>query len=196
VILIDVSPETLRERLRAGKIYPRERIEAALSNFFRIDNLAALRELALREALRAETRERIAAPFDRLLVSVVARPDDMMLIRKASRLAARLEVEFWIAHVAERKDRVDEAMLAEFERAARTINADWINERADDAAERLLQIARSKAETMVTVGGTQRTPRWPARNAFARRLLDAGARELIVLSRPPSNAQSMIDEDA
>ena len=61
VILIDVTPETLRERLRAGKIYPPERIETALANFFRIENLSSLRELALREALRADTRERISA---------------------------------------------------------------------------------------------------------------------------------------
>ncbi|HET9031070.1 MAG TPA: hypothetical protein VFN49_12940 [Candidatus Aquilonibacter sp.] len=196
VILIDVTPETLRERLRAGKIYPRERIEAALSNFFRIENLASLRELAIREALRSETKERIAAPFARLLLSVVARDDDMLLVKKAGRLAARLEVDFSLAHIAERKDKVDPETLAQFERAARAINAEWIDERADDAAKRLLEIARTKPETVVAVGGTQRTPRWPARNAFARRLLDAGARELIVLARPNIGAPSMIDEDA
>jgi two-component system, OmpR family, sensor histidine kinase KdpD len=185
VILIDVSPATLRERLRAGKIYPPERIEAALSNFFRTENLAALRELAIREALRAETRERIAAPFNRILLSVVARREDLLLVRKASRMAARLEVDFAVAHIAERKDRVDEAVLAEFQRATRVLNIDFIDERnVKDAAKRLLEVARSKPETDIAVGGTHRSPRWPARNAFARRLLDAGARELLVLARP------------
>ena len=196
VILVDVSPETLRERLRAGKIYPRERIETALSNFFRIDNLASLRELAIREAIRAERRERIGAPFGRLLLSIVARDPDMLLVRKASRLAARLEVDFAIAHVAETRDKVDAAKLAEFERIARTINAEWIDARADDAAPYLLEVARKKPETVVAIGGTHRTPRWPARNAFARRILDAGAKELIVLARPNPRAPDLADDDA
>ena len=190
VILIDVSPETLRDRLRAGKIYPKERIEAALSHFFRVENLASLRELAIREALRSDTRERIASPFRRLLLSVVAREEDMLLVRKAGRLALRLEVDFAIAHIAERKDKVDASYLDRFKRAAQLINADFIDERADDAAKRLLDVARTHAETVVAVGGTHRTPRWPARNAFARRLLDAGARELLVLARPSSVAVS------
>src|ERR1700729_60635 len=49
VVLIDISPETLLDRLRAGKIYPPERIETALNHFFRIETLAALREIALRQ---------------------------------------------------------------------------------------------------------------------------------------------------
>ena len=185
VILIDVSPETLRERLRAGKIYPPERIEPALANFFRTENLAALRELALREALRAETRERLAAPFDRILLSIVARREDLLLVRKAARMAARLEVDFAVTHISERRERVDESVLSEFERATRILNVDWIDERdVDDAAVRLLQIARKRPQTDIAIGGTQRAPRWPARNSFARRLYDAGARELLVLARP------------
>jgi two-component system sensor histidine kinase KdpD len=195
VLLIDVTPETLRERLRAGKIYPRERIEAALSNFFRVENLASLRELAIREALRAETRERICAPFGRLLVSVVARTDDLLLIRKAGRLAARLEVDFTIAHIAEPRDRVDDAQLEQFKRLARAGNVEFIDKQAPDAAEALLEVARMRPETVVAVGGTHRTPRWPARNSFARRLLDAGAKELIVLARPISDAPSAPDEE-
>jgi two-component system, OmpR family, sensor histidine kinase KdpD len=196
VILVDVTPETLRERLRAGKIYPRDRIETALSNFFRIENLASLRELAIREALRAETRERHSAPFGRLLVSIVARPEDMLLVRKAGRLAARLEVDFCIAHIAESRDKVSAERVAEFERAARLTNAEWIDQRADDSARALLTVARKRPETVVAVGGTHRVPRWPARNAFARRLLDAGARELLVLARPHPQAPASPDQDA
>ena len=197
VILIDVSPDTLRERLRAGKIYPKDRIDAALTNFFRIEHLAQLRELALREALRSETRERIASPFGRLVLSVVAREGDMALVRKASRIAARLEVDFTISHVAGPNDKVDEKMLEAFARAAQTLNAEWIDERAKDPAKRLLEIARSHPETDIAVGGTLKVPRWLKRNSFARRLLDAGARELIVLARPPApSGPEMHDEDA
>ncbi|HTU71327.1 MAG TPA: hypothetical protein VMF11_13530 [Candidatus Baltobacteraceae bacterium] len=197
VILIDVSPETLRERLRAGKIYPPERIEPALANFFRTENLAALRELAIREVLRAEMRERIAAPFNRILLSIVGRREDLLLVRKASRMAVRLEVDFAVAHVAERREHVNEAVLTEFERATRVLNVDWIDERGvDDAATRLLAIARSRPQTDIAVGGTHRTPRWPARNSFARRLLDAGARELLVLARPKPPAENAPQSEA
>jgi two-component system sensor histidine kinase KdpD len=194
IILIDVTPETLRDRLRAGKIYPAERIETALANFFRTDNLAALRELAIREALRAETRERIVAPFDRLLLSVVARKGDIPLIRRAGRLAARLEVDFTLCHVAEPRDKVDPEALAEIERIARAINAEWIDEKAPNAAVRLIEIARARHETTVAVGGTLRTPRWPQPNSFARRMLDAGARDLIVLARPATESPAVSDE--
>src|SRR6202795_3938392 len=49
VVLIDLTPEALLDRLRAGKIYPSERVDAALNNFFKIENLSALREVALRQ---------------------------------------------------------------------------------------------------------------------------------------------------
>ena len=97
VILIDVTPETLRQRLREGKIYPLDRCEAALANFFRTENLFALRELALREALRARHRERVASPFDRLLLAIGSREIDLPMISRAGRIAARLAIEFTIA---------------------------------------------------------------------------------------------------
>jgi K+-sensing histidine kinase KdpD len=119
------------------------------------------------------------------LLSVVGRREDLLLLRKAGRMAARLEVDFAVAHIAERRDRVDEAIVMEFERSTRVLNIDWVDERGvDDAAKRLLEIARSKPQTEIAIGGTHRAPRWPARNSFARRLLDNGARELLVLARP------------
>ena len=60
VVLIDITPQSLIERLRAGKIYPSERIEAALNNFFKLENLSALREVALRQV--AEEVEHQAHP--------------------------------------------------------------------------------------------------------------------------------------
>jgi two-component system sensor histidine kinase KdpD len=59
IVLIDVTPETLLERLRAGKVYPPERIDAALNNFFRIENLSALREVALRQVAEEVEAKRI-----------------------------------------------------------------------------------------------------------------------------------------
>ncbi|HUZ49962.1 MAG TPA: hypothetical protein VMW12_09550, partial [Candidatus Dormibacteraeota bacterium] len=78
----------------------------------------------------------------------------------------------------------DPQTLDEIARIARAVNAEFINEVSEDAPARLIEIARSKSETTIAVGGTLRTPRWPQRRAFARRLLEAGARELLVFARP------------
>jgi two-component system sensor histidine kinase KdpD len=184
VILIDVTPDMLRQRLREGKIYPPERVETALTHFFKTENLFALRELALREALRARYRERIASPFERILLSVGSQAIDLPMVSRAARLAARLGTEFSVAHVVEPRDRIDEGAVAAMQAEARKTNVEWIEDRADEAPRRLLEIARSRAETTVAVGMTQRQPRFLGRPSFARRLLDAGARELIVLTRP------------
>ncbi|MGC2406570.1 MAG: hypothetical protein WA431_09205 [Candidatus Cybelea sp.] len=185
VILIDVTPETLRQRLREGKIYPPERCDVALANFFRTENLYALRELALREALRARHRERIASPFERILLAIGSRAIDLPMIARANRVAARLAIEFAIAHVVTPRQRIDPAVVETLRAEARKTNAEWIDEIAEDAPKRLLEIARSRPETTVALAGTMRPHRWLRRPSFARRLLDAGARELLVLL-PPS----------
>src|SRR6201999_2831113 len=99
VIFVDVTPEVLRERLREGKIYPQERIDSALSNFFRTENLAALRELAVRELMRARRQRRHAPPFGRIVLGVNARERDAGLIERMARLASRLPVELTVVHV-------------------------------------------------------------------------------------------------
>jgi two-component system, OmpR family, sensor histidine kinase KdpD len=184
VVLIDVTPETLRQRLREGKIYPPDRIESALGNFFRTENLFALRELALREALRARHRERIASPFERILLAVGSRESDLPLIARANRIAARLAIEFAIAHVVRSATRSDPAVVEKLRAEARKSNAEWIDAVADDVPRNLIEIARSRPETTIAVAGARRPPRWLRRPSFARRLLDAGARELLLLAPP------------
>jgi two-component system sensor histidine kinase KdpD len=191
VILIDVTPDTLRQRLREGKIYPPERIEAALSNFFRTENLFALRELALREALRARYREQITSPFERVLLSVGSRDIDLPMITRAGRIAARLAIDFAIAHVVAPKEKIDAAAVEAMRAEARKSNVDWIEDVAEDPPKRLLEIARSKPETTIALAGTKRKPRFLGTPSFARRLLDAGARELLVLMRPETTTEEL-----
>ena len=188
VILIDVTPETLRQRLREGKIYPPDRCEAALANFFRTENLFALRELALREALRARHRERIASPFERLLLAIGSREVDLPMISRAGRIAARLAIEFTIAHVVAPRQRVDPNVVEMLRSEARKTNVEWIDDVADDVPKRVIEIARSVPQTTVALAGTRREPRWLGRPSFARRLLDAGAYELLILLRPSTHA--------
>ncbi|MGB8966069.1 MAG: hypothetical protein WCB99_10565 [Candidatus Cybelea sp.] len=195
VILIDVTPETLRQRLREGKIYPPERCETALANFFRTENLFALRELALREALRARHRERIVSPFERILLAIGSRAIDLPMIARASRVAARLAIEFAIAHVVKPRQRIDQTVVDTLRAEARKTNAEWIDEVAEDPAKRLIEIARSRAETTIALAGSKRPPRWLRRPSFARRLLDAGARELLVLTPPSGPAETAPPEE-
>ncbi len=195
VVLIDVTPETLRQRLREGKIYPPDRTETALANFFRIENLHALRELALREALRARHRERIASPFERLLLAIGSREVDLPMIRRAGRIAARLAIEFAIAHVVDRRAHVDPAVVGALRAEARKTNIEWIEDVADDVPGRLIEISRTRPETTIALAAAQRAPRWLQRPAFPRRLLDAGARELLILLPPAEPVAAALPEE-
>ncbi|HRF97699.1 MAG TPA: histidine kinase, partial [Aggregatilineales bacterium] len=105
--LIDLSPQDLRKRLAEGKVYTPDRVEVAANNFFRVGNLTALREMALR--LTAEHVDhklqdymqikRIAGPWksgERLMVAVGPSPFSERLIRWTRRMAYNLEAE-WLA---------------------------------------------------------------------------------------------------
>ena len=111
IVLVDLTPEALIARLQAGKVYPQERVEAALNHFFRIENLSALREVALREvAEEVETKRRVSpsrpsasrsalartpqapppsaqAIQERLLALVTPDPDSQRVVRRAARSA-------------------------------------------------------------------------------------------------------------
>src|SRR4051812_19759529 len=92
VVLVDLTPEALRDRLRAGKVYALDRAEIALANFFRLDKLSALRELALREVAEdVESRRRAAeldplskhAVAERVLALVTPEPRSQRILRRA-----------------------------------------------------------------------------------------------------------------
>src|SRR3954447_3619446 len=120
VVLVDLTPEALIARLRAGKVYPGERVETALNNFFTIENLAALREFALRQVAEEVEAKRLtletvgprdddrvlnsAAPRavgERLLALITPQPSAQRLVRRAWRSAQRLRGELdvlWVGH--------------------------------------------------------------------------------------------------
>lgn len=179
VVLIDVTPEALRERLREGKVYPPERIDTALQNFFRINNLRALRELAVREAIAAKDRERVRAPFERLLLTVAPRRSDATFIARCAKVARRLAVEFAVVCVTHDADPV----LNELEAETRRFGGMWIHETGANIPLKVLEVARARPETTVAVGSALRNPRFFERGPFAKRLIAAGARELLILAR-------------
>jgi two-component system sensor histidine kinase KdpD len=146
LILIDLSPEAARARMQHGHIYPPAQAQVALDNFFRADNLAALRELALRrtaqevevqldEYMREAARH--AAVDERVLVLVDETPFSRTLIRRGWRIAQGLRAEMLVAYL---KRDVDQAAQAELSRTldlAEDLNARVCPLEAADAAAAL-----------------------------------------------------------
>ncbi len=140
--LIDISPEALIERLKAGKVYPPGRVEAALSNFFRRSNLTALRDLALRE-VAAEVEE--AAPPGEVppavaeRIMVLVRPDSnaQRLIRRGWRVSRRLDADLTVVYVkgpppwrkskaAQQREAEEEAMVEALRDLCKTLGAEFV----------------------------------------------------------------------
>ena len=180
VIFIDVTPEVLRERLRDGKIYPKERIESALTNFFRVENLAALRELAVRELMRARRQRRQAPPFSRLVLGVRARERDAVLVERMARLAMRLSIELLVVHVAVPGTKPNPEAEEHLKRVTQTARGAWKTIEAPEAASALIALATEHDVLVVESARNKQRPFGPA--SFAARLLRAGAREMLVLA--------------
>jgi two-component system, OmpR family, sensor histidine kinase KdpD len=120
IVNIDVSSEDLQERLKTGKVYPAERVDSALNNFFKESNLTKLRELAFEEIVRLLDRRRQNAEADggpngagRVMVCMSSRSSSPhLLLRKGARLADRLHAPWYAVYIrtpAERIDRIDAA---------------------------------------------------------------------------------------
>jgi len=178
VVLIDLTPEALIARLRAGKVYPQERVEAALSNFFKVENLAALRETALREVAEEveskrvvrepvgtrEDRVETAAPQavgERLLALVTPQPRSQRLVRRAWRSAQRLGGELDLLYV-ENSDGSPEQVdqLRALRKLASVLGAHFLVEQGDDVAETAARVARARGTTYVLIGQPRAPKLW------------------------------------
>ncbi|GAB4525903.1 MAG: sensor histidine kinase KdpD [Anaerolineae bacterium] len=168
--LVDLSPDDLRKRLLEGKVYTPERIEMAANNFFRVGNLTALREMALR--LTAEhvdhklqdymQLKHIAGPWksvERLMVAVGPSPFSEQLIRGTRRIAYNLEAPWLAVHVQTSAALTPEAQerLASNIALARRLGAEVLTLTGDDVAEALLRLARQRNVTQIVVGKPQHT---------------------------------------
>jgi two-component system sensor histidine kinase KdpD len=180
VIFIDVTPDVLRERLRAGKIYPAERIDAALSHFFRAENLAALRELTVRELMHARGERRAAPPFSRIVLGVAARERDVVLIERMARLAARLDVDLLVMHVALPGKELAGPLLETLTKTARAAKAKWRLEVNSDPAAALAATVNELDVLVIESPRAKHRLFGPA--SFAIKVLRAGACEVLVLA--------------
>jgi two-component system, OmpR family, sensor histidine kinase KdpD len=164
VVLVDLTPEALQERLLAGKVYPAERVPTALDNFFRIDNLAALRELVLRELADDVEARRTPAILDprsqyavaeRILALVTPEARSQRLLRRAFRSAQRLDAEvdaLWVRRPGRELTDAEEASLAALRRLATILGAHFVEVESDHLVETVKRVADERGSTYVFLG--------------------------------------------
>jgi two-component system sensor histidine kinase KdpD len=173
VVNLDLAVEDLLERLKAGKIYPPEKVEWALQHFFQDQNLSTLRELSLREV--AESLERSAQKKEpgeaaragsRVMVCLSSHPPlAVTLLRRGSRMAGRLSTDWFVVYV-ETPNEAPEQIDAEVQRhlinniqAAKDLGAEVVRLKGRDPVESLLDFARSHGVGHIIIGRSHQ-PWW------------------------------------
>ncbi|HEY6647839.1 MAG TPA: sensor histidine kinase KdpD, partial [Mycobacterium sp.] len=177
--LVDITPEALRRRLAHGNVYTPERVDAALSNYFRRGNLTALRELALLwladqvDAALEKYREenKITDTWEareRVVVAVTGGPESETLVRRASRIASKSSAELMVVHVVrgDGLSGVSAPQMGKVRELAISLGATLHTVVGDDVPSALLDFARDENATQLVIG-TSRRSRWA-------RILDEG----------------------
>jgi two-component system sensor histidine kinase KdpD len=172
VVLIDLSPEALLTRLRAGKVYKPGRIDAALNGFFRIENLSALREVALRQVAEEVEAKRLVtevvgtrdddlaadapqAVGERLLALVEPYPGAQRLVRRAWRSAQRLGAQLdvlWVSQPGRQLNDEQERAVGALRQLASVLGANLLVEPGDDIPDTIARVARARGSTYILVG--------------------------------------------
>ena len=175
VVNVDVSVDTLRTRLRQGRIYDVEKIQHSLNNFFRKGNLSALRELALRQvatdqaAKAHDYRERegleLAVIPEKVMVCMASRGGARKLLRAGSRIAGRLASDWYAVYVETPREEAgrikpdDYAALQENISLAEQLGARVVKLKGRRVADALIDFARREGITHVVFGQSSRS-RW------------------------------------
>ncbi len=173
--IVDIAPEALRRRMAHGNIYPSDRVDAALSNYFRVGNLSALRELALLwvaervdEGLQryraAHGIEQLWEARERIVVALPGGPEGETLLRRAVRIAARTTgADLLALHVVKGDGLAasDPAEVGRQRQLAESMGGTWHQVVGDDVATALLDFARLENATQIVLGASSRG-RWEA----------------------------------
>jgi two-component system, OmpR family, sensor histidine kinase KdpD len=170
--LVDSSPEQLRRRMLHGNIYPKERVPQALNNFFRTDNLIALRELALRfladesdeellEHLGRQESTVVWETCERIMAAITAAPGNDGLLRRAARIASRVKGELDVVHVSPGDARPprDSRALDRLRDLTADLGGRWHEVRDDDPVQAITRFARKHQITQIVIGSSRRS-RW------------------------------------
>jgi two-component system, OmpR family, sensor histidine kinase KdpD len=170
IVLADLTPEALQTRMRRGDIYPLDRAERALGNFFRPGNLIALRELALQQVARAVDRSletyleqqglgTNVALRERIGVCVSSSPATQYLIARAARMAQRIDAELYVIYVDIGTDESpqDQRSLAQNVRFGENLGGKIVRTKGKSVAEEVAKVVREKHITQVVFGRSAQT---------------------------------------
>lgn len=165
IVLVDLTPEALQSRMKRGDIYPLDRAEKALANFFRPGNLLALRELALKQVshvvdrslesyLQKEHLDQRVPIAERIAVGISSNPAAQYLMARASRMAQRIDAELYVIYVDIGKDDTPEnrRTLHENFRFAENIGASIVRTKGKNVAEEVAKIVKEKHITQMVFG--------------------------------------------
>jgi len=199
IVNVDLTTEDLRKRLLEGKIYPPDRVQTALANFFVESNLEKLRELTLRELAsqidlrrRGGTEDEAMAAPDQIMVCLSSRgPNSEMLLRSASRLAGRLNRNWYAVYVqtpSEEPTVIDaqtQRILSGTLTLAKQLGAMVFTYKGEDIADTLLRFAKEYRVGTIVVGTPSPMPHWKRllgkRNTVERLIQDAKGMTVVVL---------------
>jgi two-component system, OmpR family, sensor histidine kinase KdpD len=166
IVVVDVTPETLEERLREGKIYAPEKIEQSLKNFFQRRHLIALRELALREV--ADTVEDDAISFkgqfcnihERVLICVSTYPNSLQLLRRGARIS--MNAPFYVLFV-DNPDRfltkAESLHVETCQKLCQEFNGQFLRVQSPNVAKAISDVAKQYRITQIVIGESQQS-RW------------------------------------
>ena len=188
IVNVDLAPEDLQQRLREGKIYPQDRVSTALENFFRSSNLNQLRELTLRELAaqidrksRAEPEEEHDAAPDQVMVCLSSGgPNSAALLRYGSRLAGRLNRNWYAVYVQTPReeptaiDAATQRQLSDTLTLAKQLGAQVFPYKGEDVVETILHFAREYRVGHIVIGKPGPLPflkRWLGRKTLAEQLI-------------------------
>ncbi len=165
IVMSDLTPEALAQRMRRGDIYPPERVERALQNFFRRGNLIALREMALQRVTRAVDRtlddyvrvKQLGAHWtvaERIAVCVSASATARDLIARGARLAQGLDAELFVVHLDSERDKPEDAArtLEDNLEFADNLGAKVVHLKGTTVAEATAEFAKDNRITQVMFG--------------------------------------------
>jgi len=199
VVMTDLTPEALQNRMRRGDVYPQERVGRALDNFFKETNLIALRELALRQVAHAvdrsleyhrEKQSRAVAIRERIAVCISSNPAAQYLIARGARMAQAMDGELFVVYTDMGQDTSaahQKTLNANF-KFAENVGAAIVKVPGKSVAEAVAQFVNEKHVTQVVFGrsATRGWKRYFYLTAIHQFLRDAPAVDVHIVTQEPN----------